>query len=416
MPVPAHLSGALADLWASTEATCLRLGMSPEQARAIADRAVEWRETGKSRAHAEHAEVRARVETVKAAGGALRIYAFSSVVDDGTRLVVDHDGDIIPPAEMERAAAKALVRPLPLDVDHRNRGKSGADVVAVGHVFESLWLDPSKRLALGVAPEGVTGWWIGGEVTDPATIARVESGELRELSMRFARRRVPLDAEAAKALNPSDVPGLAVLVDLEIRDVSLVAEGAGVGVDIRETRKSKEINTMTLDEIMAAIGGLSPEDKAKLMAAMAPPEDMDAKAPAETPEQAKTRAEAEAMKARVVALESQIKRRDLSDAVKTRIGEVPGASTDALVDALMALPDAHRATVESIAKASAEAAKALGQRQGGTGPGPTGATTFDQAYEAAKSKAPKASPNDWLEAVRTEHPDLYRARFTAPGV
>ena len=403
MPVPAHLSGALADLWASTEATCLRLGMSPEQARAIADRAVEWRESGKSRAHAEHAEVRARVEAAKAASGALRVYGWASVVDDGARLVVDHDGDIIPPAELERAVTRALG--LPLDVDHRK--------TAVGAITESMWLDPAKRLALGIAPEGVTGWWIGGEVTDPATIARVESGELRELSMRFARRRVPLnaDAEAAKALNPSDVPGLAVLVDLEIRDVSLVAEGAGVGVDIRETRKSKEINTMTLDEIMAAIGGLSPEDKAKLMAAMAPPEDMDAKAPAETPEQAKARAEAEAMKARVVALESQIKRRDLSDAVKTRIGEVPGASADALVDALMALPDAHRATVESIAKASAEAAKALGQRQGGTGPGPTGATTFDQAYEVAKARSPKASPNEWLEAVRTEHPDLYRARF-----
>lgn len=405
MPIPAHLSGALADLWASTEATCLRLGMTAEQARAIADRAVEWRETGKSRTHDVLAELRARVEAAKAAGGALRIYGWASVVDDGAQLVVDHDGDIIPPAELERAVSKALG--LPLDVDHRK--------AVVGAITESLWLDPAKRVAIGVAPDGRTGWWIGGEVTDPATIARVESGELRELSMRFARRRVPLDVEAAKMLNPSDVPGLAVLVDLEIRDVSLVAEGAGKGVAICETRKNKEHTKMTLDEILAAIGGLSPEDKAKLLAALAPAEDMDA-APAETPEQAKAKAAAEAMKARVVALEWQIKRRDTLDAVKSRIGEVPGASTDALVDALMALPDAHRATVEAIAKASAEAAKALSQRQGATGPGPTGASTFDQAYEAAKSKAPKASPSDWLESVRTEHPDLYRARFTAPGV
>ena len=402
MPVPAHLSGALADLWASTEATCLRLGMPPAQARAIADRAVEWRETGKARTSSDHAEVRARVETAKAAGGGLRIYGWASVVDDGARLVVDHDGDIIPPAELERAAAKALGAPL--DVDHRK--------VEIGRISESMWLDPAKRVALGVPPEGPTGWWIGGEVTDAATIARVESGELRELSMRFRRRRVPLDVTAAKALNPTDVPGLAVLVDLEIADVSLVAEGAGRGVEIRETRKNKETYSMKIEEIQAAIAALSPEDKAALMAALMPPTEAEDKT--ETPEQAKARAEAEAMKARVVALEAQIKRRDIADAVKAKIGEVPGATHDDLVSVLVALPEAQRAVVEAIAKASSEAAKALQARQGLTAPGSGSIATFDDAYMAAKSKAPKATPDELLAAVRAEHPDLYAARYKAP--
>jgi hypothetical protein len=401
VPVPAHLSGALADLWASTEATCLRLGMPPAQARAIADRAVEWRETGKSRTSSDHAEVRARVETAKAAGG-LRIYGWASVVDDGARLVVDHDGDIIPPAELERAAAKALGAPL--DVDHRK--------VEVGRISESMWLDPAKRIALGVPTEGPTGWWIGGEVTDAATIARVESGELRELSMRFRRRRVPLDAAAAKALNPTDVPGLAVLVDLEIADVSLVAEGAGKGVAIRETRKNKE-TYMKIEEIQAAIAALSPEDKAALMASLMPTEAEDKKT--ETPEQAKARAEAEAMKARVVALEAQIKRRDIADAVKARIGEVPGATHDDLVSVLVALPEAQRTVVESIARASSEAAKALQTRQGLTAPGSGSIATFDDAYMAAKSKAPKATPDELAAMVAVDHPTLYASRFGRDG-
>jgi hypothetical protein len=378
--------------------------MPPAQARAIADRAVEWRESGKARTSSDHAEVRARVETAKAAGGGLRIYGWASVVDDGARLVVDHDGDIIPPAELERAAAKGLG--VPLDVDHRK--------VEVGRISESMWLDPAKRLALGVPPEGPTGWWIGGEVTDAATIARVESGELRELSMRFRRRRVPLDVTAEKALNFTDVPGLAVLVDLEIADVSLVAEGAGKGVAIRETRKNKETYSMKIEEIQAAIAALSPEDKAMLMASLMPPTEVEDKKP-ETPEQAKARAEAEAMKARVVALEAQIKRRDIADAVKARIGEVPGATHDDLVNVLVALPEAQRTVVESIAKASSEQAKALQARQGLTAPGSGSIATFDDAYMAAKSKAPKATPDELAAMVAVDHPTLYAERFARNG-
>lgn len=381
--------------------------MPPAQARAIADRAVEWRETGKARASSDHAEVRARVESVKAAGGGLRIYGWASVVDDGARLVVDHDGDIIPPDELERAAAKALGAPL--DVDHRK--------VEIGRISESMWIDPAKRVALGVPPEGPTGWWIGGEVTDAATIARVESGELRELSMRFQRRRVPLDVTAEKALNPTDVPGLAVLVDLEIADVSLVAEGAGKGVAIRETRKNKE-TAMTVDEIKAAIAALGPEDKASLMASLMPPTEVEDKM---TPEQAKAREAMKALEAKLeeqaklsATLAAQIKRRDIADGVKARIGEVPGATHDDLVSVLVALPEAQRTVVEAIAKASSEAAKALQTRQGLTAPGSGTVASFDDAYMQAKAKTPKATPDELLAAVRAEHPDLYDARFKAP--
>jgi hypothetical protein len=382
--------------------------MPPAQARAIADRAVEWRETGKARMSSDHAEVRARVETMKTATAGLRIYGWASVVDDGARLVVDHDGDIIPPAELERAAAKALGAPL--DVDHRK--------VEVGRISESMWLDPAKRLALGVPPEGPTGWWIGGEVTDAATIARVESGELRELSMRFRRRRVPLDVTAEKALNPTDVPGLAVLVDLEIADVSLVAEGAGKGVAIRETRKNKE-TAMTVDEIKAAIAALGPEDKASLMASLMPPTEAEDKM---TPEQAKAREAMKALEAKLeeqakisATLAAQIKRRDIADAVKAKIGEVPGASHDDLVSVLVALPEAQRTVVESIAKASSEAAKALQARQGLTAPGSGSIATFDDAYMAAKSKSPKATPDELAAMVAVDHPTLYAERFGRNG-
>jgi hypothetical protein len=269
-----------------------------------------------------------------------------------------------------------------------------------------------------VPPEGPTGWWIGGEVTDAATIARVESGELRELSMRFRRRRVPLDVTAEKALNPTDVPGLAVLVDLEIADVSLVAEGAGKGVAIRETRKNKE-TAMTVDEIKAAIAALGPEDKASLMASLMPPTEAEDKM---TPEQAKAREAMKALEAKLeeqakisATLAAQIKRRDIADAVKAKIGEVPGASHDDLVSVLVALPEAQRTVVESIAKASSEAAKALQARQGLTAPGSGSIATFDDAYMAAKSKSPKATPDELAAMVAVDHPTLYAERFGRNG-
>ena len=393
------------DLTARVEATCLRLGLSPEAAKAIAARAVTWAETGKTRHTTADLRVAIKAASRSDTTGPLRVFGWASTVDDGTAIVVDHDGDVIPAAELERASSKGLA--LPLDVDHQRR--------EIGRITESLWIDPAKRLSLGVSPEGPSGWWIGAEVTDPETIARVDSGELRELSMRFGRTRTVLAPEAAKALGADETRGLAVLTDLEIRDVSLVPAGAGRGVEIRETRKAGG-GQMTPDEMLAAIAALPPEQRAALMSAIQakfgepaePPE-----APKMDPEKEQAKAREEAMKADIHNLQEQIKRRDLVDSLKTRgFGDgIPGASLTEVADLLSGASPALRPVLDRVVAASAEQAKALATRAGLTGAGPTGGTDFDSLYEAAKARDPKADPSALIEQIKTTNPAAYAARY-----
>lgn len=425
MPAPSHLAPRAAAIFEAAEATCLRLGLPPDEALEIANRAVSYAERGKRRSGTDAPiEFRARLESAKASSGGVRVYGYPSVVrDEAGALVVDHDGDLIPPSLLERAVANAIGAAV-LDVDHRNTGKRGGDMVAVGRVIESAWLDADKRLAMGLPAEGLDGWWLGAEVTDPETIARFERGELREFSIRFLRHRVPLvpiaaENEQAKRLRDDDIPGLAVCVDLQILDVALVPEGAGRAVQVREARKSK---TMNLEQIMAAIAALTAEQKAQLMAALqpAPPaeaEDGKGEMKDETPEQAKARAENEALKARLAAmearsldLEANIRRRDLTESVKERFA-VPGTSTAKLVDLLVGVPAALRPAVEALAQTATEQAKALSRRMGAVGVEGGAPADFTAAYEAAKAKDPSGDPAKWTAAAKSAHPDLYASHY-----
>lgn len=391
------------DLTARVEATCRGLGLSADEARAIAERAAVWSETGKARRSLGGISGAVKAAP-RAAGAPLRVYGWASVVDDGTQIVVDHDGDVIPARELERAVTAAGIG-LPLDVDHRK--------TRVGRIVESLWLDAAKRRALGVDETGPTGWWIGAEVTDPATIARVEAGELPELSMRFARRRTLLTGETAKALAADEPAGLAVLTDLQIRDVSLVPLGAGRGVEVREQRK--ELQTMTPDEILTAIGAMPPEQIQALMAAIQKKFGEPAEPPeaAATPEMAAQKAREDAMKARLATLEEQIKRRDLVDALKARgLGDgIPGASLTEVADLLSGASPALRPVLDRVVAASAEQAKALATRSGLTGAGPSGGGDFDSLYEQAKARDPKADPATLIEQIKTQNPAAYAARY-----
>lgn len=113
----------------------------------------------------------------------------SIVTDENGRPIVDHDGDIIPIDELEKAAKEAFVS--------GGRGKGG-DMhkrTGVADIVESLVLTQEKRAALGLG-HGPEGWVVTLKIHDDGLWSDIKSGEKLELSIRGESERIPL-AEVA---------------------------------------------------------------------------------------------------------------------------------------------------------------------------------------------------------------------------
>jgi len=109
---------------------------------------------------------------------------------DGTP-IIDHDGEIIPIAELEKAAQEAFAD------GQIGRGKAGDmhERTGVADLVESMVLSAEKReeLKLGKGPEG---WVVTLKINDPKLLAEIVDGTKTELSILGTAERIPL-AEAA---------------------------------------------------------------------------------------------------------------------------------------------------------------------------------------------------------------------------
>lgn len=99
----------------------------------------------------------------------------SRVVEPDGSTVVDKQGDIIPPDELEQAAYDFMLKSRASDAMH--------DGEQIGDVVESFLSTPEKRAAMGAASvDKSVGWWIGVKVS-PSVFKRVKAGELRAFSI-----------------------------------------------------------------------------------------------------------------------------------------------------------------------------------------------------------------------------------------
>lgn len=103
------------------------------------------------------------------------VFGFASVVEneDGTP-VVDSQGDVLTPDELEKAAYKFVL-------EVRKAGEMHRTIEGVGDLVESVVLTKAKREAMGIAP-GASGWWVGFKVA-PEIFAKVKSGEYAGFSI-----------------------------------------------------------------------------------------------------------------------------------------------------------------------------------------------------------------------------------------
>lgn len=94
---------------------------------------------------------------------------------DGTQ-VVDHSGEVIDVADLERAAYSYAL-------DSRDAGYMHSKM-GIGKMVSSVVFTPETRQAMGI-PEGILpdGWWIGFKISDPEVWQKVKSGELKMFSI-----------------------------------------------------------------------------------------------------------------------------------------------------------------------------------------------------------------------------------------
>ena len=109
---------------------------------------------------------------------------------DGT-LVVDAQGDVILPAELQKAAHDFVL--------HSRDGGVMHETTGVATIVESLVTTPETIAALfptvakGLIP---CGWVVAFKVTDSSVWKRVQSGELSEFSIHGIGDRVPMKEAA----------------------------------------------------------------------------------------------------------------------------------------------------------------------------------------------------------------------------
>lgn len=117
------------------------------------------------------------------------VYGWASVVVKDGAEVVDSQGDLITPAELEKAAVSFML-------NHRAAGEMHKGQ-ATGTIVESVVMSPEKASAMGfgadIAKSAPTGLWIGVKL-DPKgeTFAKVKSGEYRMFSIQGRAKRVPV--------------------------------------------------------------------------------------------------------------------------------------------------------------------------------------------------------------------------------
>lgn len=114
----------------------------------------------------------------------------SVAVDKAGKPVLDLQGDIIAPEELEKAAYDYVLFA-------RNVGEMHNRTEGVGRLVESMVFTKQKQEALGI-PAGTlpeTAWWIGYKIDDPEVWKKVKSGEYRAFSIGGRAKRKPVEGD-----------------------------------------------------------------------------------------------------------------------------------------------------------------------------------------------------------------------------
>ena len=119
-------------------------------------------------------------------------WALVSERTDG-ETIIDHQGDIVDPDELEKGAYEYVLKFRDAGEEHIGTLRKKAKMV------ESCVFTPEKMKALGI-PEGTVpvGWWIGFHVDDDRTWELIKNGTYNMFSIEGKAVREPVDEPVAK--------------------------------------------------------------------------------------------------------------------------------------------------------------------------------------------------------------------------
>ena len=117
-------------------------------------------------------EFRARFRVAKVNEEQGLVFGWASVAEQDGRLVVDHEGDVIEPAELEKGAYR-FVKDARIASDRHDPATLG-----VGVLVESMIFTKEKQEILGI--DVPVGWWVGFQVDDPELRRSIRESEGHE--------------------------------------------------------------------------------------------------------------------------------------------------------------------------------------------------------------------------------------------
>lgn len=119
----------------------------------------------------------------------MRVFGWASIItDEDGQHIHDHQGTLIPTHELEDASYEYVIKSREMGDMHARKG--------IGKLIASVVMTPDVRKAMGLPEEGQIGWFVGFQVEDKDTWARIKSGELSEFSIGGSAIKEPIGAAA----------------------------------------------------------------------------------------------------------------------------------------------------------------------------------------------------------------------------
>jgi hypothetical protein len=122
-------------------------------------------------------------------------FGWASVVSLNGEPVLDKQGDVIAPDEIEKAAYQYMLASRKGGEMHkRQTSAAGVDEpVHVADIVESFVVTPEKVEKMGLPSSMPLGWWVGYKVHDDAAWAKVKKGDYKGFSIHGRGRRTPVE-------------------------------------------------------------------------------------------------------------------------------------------------------------------------------------------------------------------------------
>jgi len=121
-------------------------------------------------------------------------FGWASVVEMNGMPVIDRQGDVITPDDMEDAAYAYVLKSRKGGNMHARAADGGPHQVS--QMVESFVVTDEKVEKMGLPEDTPRGWWVGFQIHDPDTWAMIRSGERTGFSIHGHGRRteVPVDS------------------------------------------------------------------------------------------------------------------------------------------------------------------------------------------------------------------------------